>query len=130
MVPQKVQLKMFILVYYALKPLNEQDIFITSICCGYHNILELDKNGMVYYRDVFLRKDNEWILKNELNDEIIIDIKASDSLSYAKSKEEELDTFSERIKSIRKLLKFCNHHSLVRMHTIYSSVFKETRSSK
>jgi hypothetical protein len=44
---------------------------------------------------------------------------------YAKSEEEELDTLSEWIKSIRKLVKSSIHHLTGKMHTIYPSVFKK-----
>jgi hypothetical protein len=37
----------------------------------------------------------------------------------------ELDTLSEWIKSIQKLLKFRIHHLSGKMHTIYPSVFKK-----
>ena len=47
----------------------------------------MDKNGKVYYREIGLGSD-EWMLVNELKDEIIIDIKASGNLSYAKFKED------------------------------------------
>jgi hypothetical protein len=42
-----------------------------------------------------------------------------------KSEGEELNTFSEWIKSIRKLLKTSIHHLSGKMHTIYSFVFKK-----
>jgi hypothetical protein len=44
---------------------------------------------------------------------------------WTESVGEELDTLSEWIKSIRKLLKSRIHHLLGKMHTIYPSVFKE-----
>jgi hypothetical protein len=43
---------------------------------------------------------------------------------WAKSEGEELDTLSEWIKSIRKLLKSRIHHLSGKMHIIYPSVFK------
>jgi hypothetical protein len=44
---------------------------------------------------------------------------------WAKSEGEELDTLSEWIKSIRKLLKCGIHHLSGKMCTIYPSVFKK-----
>jgi hypothetical protein len=44
---------------------------------------------------------------------------------WAKSEGEELDTLSELIKSIRKLLKSRIHHLLGKMCTIYPFVFKK-----
>jgi hypothetical protein len=45
--------------------------------------------------------------------------------SWEKSEGEELDTLSEWIKSIRKLLKSRIYYLLGKMHTIYPSVFKK-----
>jgi hypothetical protein len=44
---------------------------------------------------------------------------------WTKSEGEELETLSELIKSIRKLLKPCIHHLSGKMHTIYLSVSKK-----
>jgi hypothetical protein len=44
----------------------------------------------------------------------------------AKSEGEELDTLSECIKNIPKLLKSCIHHLSGKMRTIYPSLFKNT----
>jgi hypothetical protein len=44
---------------------------------------------------------------------------------WTTSEEEELDTLSEWIKSIPKLLKSRIHHLSGKMHTIYPSVFKK-----
>jgi hypothetical protein len=44
---------------------------------------------------------------------------------WTKSEGEELDTLSEWIKSVRKLLKSRIHHLLCKMRTIYPSVFKK-----
>ena len=44
---------------------------------------------------------------------------------WTKSEGEELDTFSEWIKSIRNLLKSRIHHLTWKMRTIYPSVFKK-----
>jgi hypothetical protein len=45
---------------------------------------------------------------------------------WTKSEGEELDTLSEWIKNIRKLLKSRIHHLSGKMRTIYPSVFKNT----
>ena len=66
---------------------GQQNLLFTKICCGVYNILALDKDGKVYNRDIKLGKSDEWLSKSELNKEIIIDIKASGDLSYAKSKD-------------------------------------------
>jgi hypothetical protein len=48
--------------------------------------------------------------------------------NLTKSEGEELDTLSEWIKNIRKLLKFCIHHLSGKMRTVYLSVFKNAEA--